>query len=112
MDARPARVVRQSRQLRRASKRTRVSNVAIAGRLRRMAAPSLRWRQPLDCGRRPIDSVRQAFAMAIVRVVIMLLPLLTCGCAVLPQICLPPAQSMVSAELLFGRDIGDRVGVS
>lgn len=34
------------------------------------------------------------------------------GCAVLPQACAPPAESMVTAELLFGRKIGDRVGVS
>lgn len=34
------------------------------------------------------------------------------GCTVLPQACAPPAQSMVSAELLFGRNIGDRLGVS
>jgi hypothetical protein len=34
------------------------------------------------------------------------------GCTVLPQACAPPAQSMVSAELVFGRNIGDRLGVS
>jgi hypothetical protein len=33
------------------------------------------------------------------------------ACTVLPQACVPPADSMVSAELLFGRKIGDRVGV-
>lgn len=34
------------------------------------------------------------------------------GCASLPGICVAPAQPMVSAEMLFGRKIGDRVGVS
>jgi hypothetical protein len=34
------------------------------------------------------------------------------ACAVLPQACAPPAESMVTAELLFGRNIGDRLGVS
>jgi len=37
---------------------------------------------------------------------------LVSACTVLPQACAPPAQSMVSAELLFGRNIGDRLGVS
>lgn len=35
------------------------------------------------------------------------------GCASLaPQACTPGQQAMLSAELLFGRKIGDRVGVS
>jgi hypothetical protein len=34
------------------------------------------------------------------------------GCAALPQPCLPPAKPMASAELLFGRNIGNRLGVS
>ncbi|WID97491.1 DUF3574 domain-containing protein [Bosea vestrisii] len=35
------------------------------------------------------------------------------GCAGLPQqACAPGQQAMLSAELLFGRKIGDRVGVS
>lgn len=35
------------------------------------------------------------------------------GCASLaPQSCAPGQQAMLSAELLFGRKIGDRVGVS
>ncbi len=34
------------------------------------------------------------------------------GCASFPGICVAPAQPMVSAEMLFGRKIGDRVGVS
>ena len=34
------------------------------------------------------------------------------ACTVLPQACAPPAESMVTAELLFGRKIGDRIGVS
>jgi hypothetical protein len=34
------------------------------------------------------------------------------GCASLPSACVPPAQSMVTAEMYFGRNIGDRVGVS
>lgn len=34
------------------------------------------------------------------------------SCTVLPQACAPPAESMVTAELLFGRNIGDRLGVS
>lgn len=34
------------------------------------------------------------------------------GCASLPPACLPPARTMASAELIFGRNIGDRLGVS
>lgn len=35
------------------------------------------------------------------------------GCAALPgPACLPPSQPMLSAELAFGRNIGDRLGVS
>jgi len=34
------------------------------------------------------------------------------GCASLPPSCLPPQQAMLSAELAFGRSIGDRLGVS
>ncbi len=34
------------------------------------------------------------------------------GCASLPPACVPPAQSMVTAEMYFGRKIGDHVGVS
>jgi hypothetical protein len=34
------------------------------------------------------------------------------GCASLPPACLPPAKLMASAELLFGRNIGDRLAVS
>lgn len=34
------------------------------------------------------------------------------SCTVLPQTCTPPAQAKVSAELMFGRKIGDRIGVS
>ena len=34
------------------------------------------------------------------------------ACTVLPQACAPPAQSMVNAELVFGRNIGDRLAVS
>ncbi|MDF3810415.1 MULTISPECIES: DUF3574 domain-containing protein [Rhodopseudomonas] len=34
------------------------------------------------------------------------------GCASLPQACVPPARLMASAELLFGRNIADRLGVS
>jgi hypothetical protein len=35
------------------------------------------------------------------------------GCAALPApACLPPSQPMLSAELAFGRNIGDRLGVS
>jgi hypothetical protein len=34
------------------------------------------------------------------------------GCASLPPSCLPPSQSMLSAELAFGRTIGNRTGVS
>lgn len=33
------------------------------------------------------------------------------ACTVLPQACVPPAESMVTAELLFGRNIGGRLGV-
>ena len=35
-----------------------------------------------------------------------------CACSVLPPVCVPPAESMVRAELLFGRKIGGKVGVS
>ena len=35
-----------------------------------------------------------------------------CACTALPQACMPPAESMVAAELVFGRKIGDRLGVS
>lgn len=35
------------------------------------------------------------------------------GCAALPApACLPPSQPMLSAEMAFGRNIGDRLGVS
>lgn len=34
------------------------------------------------------------------------------GCASLPGVCVAPSQPMVSAEMLFGRNIGDRLGVS
>jgi hypothetical protein len=34
------------------------------------------------------------------------------ACTVLPQACAPPADSMVTAEMYFGRKVGDRVGVS
>ncbi|WP_349644249.1 DUF3574 domain-containing protein [Rhodopseudomonas sp. BR0M22] len=35
------------------------------------------------------------------------------GCAALPgPACLPPSQPMLAAELAFGRNIGDRLGVS
>lgn len=44
-------------------------------------------------------------------IVLALVPVLS-ACTVLPQACVPPAESMVTAELLFGRKIGDRVGVS
>jgi hypothetical protein len=46
------------------------------------------------------------------------LPVVLCSaqllsaCMMLPQACAPPAESMVTAELLFGRNIGDRLGVS
>jgi Protein of unknown function (DUF3574) len=42
---------------------------------------------------------------------ILAVPILS-TCAVLPPACTPPAESMVSAELLFGRKIGERIGVS
>lgn len=34
------------------------------------------------------------------------------GCASLPLACIPPARPMVSAEILFGRNIGTTLGVS
>jgi hypothetical protein len=43
-------------------------------------------------------------------VALLLFPL--CGCASLPLACLPPSRPMMSAELLFGRDIGNRLAVS
>jgi Protein of unknown function (DUF3574) len=51
-------------------------------------------------------------SFAVVRIAVVLLPLLTCGCSVLPQGCAPPARAMISAEILFGRDIGNRIAVS
>jgi hypothetical protein len=44
-------------------------------------------------------------------IVLAAMPVLS-ACSVLPQACAPPAESMVTAELLFGRKIGDRIGVS
>lgn len=34
------------------------------------------------------------------------------ACTVLPQACVPPATNMTTAEVVFGRKVGDRVGVS
>ena len=34
------------------------------------------------------------------------------GCASLPQVCVAPAQMMVSAELVFGRNIGEHLAVT
>ncbi|MDO8979899.1 MAG: DUF3574 domain-containing protein [Afipia sp.] len=34
------------------------------------------------------------------------------GCASLPPVCMPPEQTMTTAEMYFGRNVGDRVGVS
>jgi hypothetical protein len=34
------------------------------------------------------------------------------GCASLPQSCMSPSRMMASAEMVFGRNIGDRSGVS
>lgn len=34
------------------------------------------------------------------------------ACASVPQPCLSPAQTMATAEMFFGRKIGDRIGVS
>jgi hypothetical protein len=48
----------------------------------------------------------------IVRSLTLLLPALVGGCAALPLACLPPSQPMVSAEMLFGRAIGDRIAVT
>jgi hypothetical protein len=44
--------------------------------------------------------------------VVLALAQLLSACMMLPQACAPPAESMVTAELLFGRNIGDRLGVS
>ncbi|RDJ27333.1 DUF3574 domain-containing protein [Bosea caraganae] len=35
-----------------------------------------------------------------------------CGCAIAPPACAPGQQAMLVAELLFGRNIGDRPGIS
>jgi hypothetical protein len=44
---------------------------------------------------------------------VLLLAGMASGCASLaPQACAPGQQAMLAAELLFGRKIGDRVGVS
>lgn len=48
--------------------------------------------------------------MRILALALVLSALAACG-SVLP-VCTPPQQAMVSAELLFGRNVGDRVGVS
>lgn len=42
----------------------------------------------------------------------LLVAVMLSGCASLPPACVPPAQSMVTAEMYFGRNIGGRVGVS
>lgn len=34
------------------------------------------------------------------------------SCASLPPVCAPPGRSMVTVEMLFGRKIGNRLGVS
>jgi hypothetical protein len=47
-------------------------------------------------------------ALLVALVVVPLLP----ACTLIPQACVPPAESMVTAELLFGRNVGDRLGVS
>jgi hypothetical protein len=49
---------------------------------------------------------------AVLRLVLFAAAAMLSGCASLPQPCLPPAQTMASAELVFGRNIGDRLGVS
>jgi hypothetical protein len=49
---------------------------------------------------------------AMLRLVLLAAAVMQSGCASLPQPCLPPAQIMASAELIFGRNIGDRLGVS
>jgi hypothetical protein len=49
---------------------------------------------------------------AVFRLVLFAVAVMLSGCASLPQPCLPPAQTMASAELVFGRNIGDRLGVS
>lgn len=40
------------------------------------------------------------------------LSLVLSACASVPQPCLSPAQTMATAEMFFGRKIGDRIGVS
>ena len=49
--------------------------------------------------------------LALLAVLAVVAPALS-ACTVLPQACVPPAESMVAAELVFGRKIGNRVGVS
>jgi hypothetical protein len=44
-------------------------------------------------------------------VVVAAVPVLS-ACTALPRACVPPAESMISAELVFGRKIGERIGVS
>lgn len=46
------------------------------------------------------------------RAIPLLLLLALPGCATLPQACIAPARPMMTAELLFGRNIGGHVGVS
>jgi hypothetical protein len=46
--------------------------------------------------------------LAVIAIAVLVLP----ACTMLPQACTLPAQAMISAELMFGRKIGDRVGVS
>lgn len=51
--------------------------------------------------------------MSMLRVATMAMVLIgLSACTVLPQACAPPAQSMIAAEMMFGRKIGDRIGVS
>lgn len=54
-------------------------------------------------------------SIAIRRIVLLIAAIATqalSACTVLPQACVPPAESMVTAELFFGRKIGGRIGVS
>jgi hypothetical protein len=54
--------------------------------------------------------IRQLFSACIATLTV---SVLMSGCAWLPpQACLPPSRIMVSAEMIFGRNIGDRPGIS
>ncbi|MGM4891052.1 DUF3574 domain-containing protein [Tardiphaga sp. 839_C3_N1_4] len=53
--------------------------------------------------------IRQLFSACVATLTI---SVLMSGCASLPPSCLLPSRMMVSVEMIFGRNIGDRPGIS